>query len=146
MMKTVRGGSVGEIRYTETERAVALLPSEAFAQNCWMGVSQPGRADAAAIDVVGRDRFMWGSDYPHDEGTYPHTKEHLRSRFHELAPADLHRILATNAAALYGFDLDRLADRALRFGPTVAEIREPLLEMPENPSQGLSRDFDPKAL
>ena len=24
---------------------------------------------------------MWGSDYPHDEGTYPYTREHLRQVF-----------------------------------------------------------------
>lgn len=146
MMRNIRTGAVGEIRYTAEERNLPLLPSEGFAQNCWMGVSQPGRADAAAIDVVGRDRFMWGSDYPHDEGTYPHTREHLRSRFNELEPADLHKILAANAAALYGFDLDALAPLAAEYGPTVAELREPLTELPENPSQGLSRDFDTRAL
>ena len=86
MMKSIRsGGAVGEIRYTEDERQGSLLASEAFAQNCWMGVSQPGMADAKAMAFVGEDRFMWGSDYPHDEGTYPHSREAIRSRFHELA-------------------------------------------------------------
>jgi hypothetical protein len=84
---------------------------------------------------------MWGSDYPHDEGTYPHSREAIRSRFHELAPALKHKILATNAAELYDFDLDALAPLAQRVGPTVAELAEPLRELPEHPSQGLARGY-----
>jgi hypothetical protein len=142
MMKSIRsGGAVGEIRYTADERKGSLLASEAFDQNCWMGVSQPGMADAKTLDFVGRDRFMWGSDYPHDEGTYPHSREAIRSRFHELGPDVKHKILAANAAALYGFDLDALAPLAAEVGPTVAELAEPLRELPEHPSQGLSRGY-----
>jgi predicted TIM-barrel fold metal-dependent hydrolase len=142
MLTSIRGGgAVGEIRYTEDERKGQLLASEAFAQNCWMGVSQPGMADAKAMTFVGEDRFMWGSDYPHDEGTYPHSREAIRSRFHELAPDVKHKILAANAAALYDFDLDALEPLAERVGPTVAELAEPLRELPENPSQGLARGY-----
>jgi hypothetical protein len=107
-----------------------------------MGVSQPGFPDAEALDIVGRDRFMWGSDYPHDEGTFPHTREAIRSRFNTMAPADLHKILATNAAALYDFDLSALAPLADEYGPTVAELSVPLTALPENPSQGLARGWD----
>ena len=145
MIRGVNSGGIGEIRYGDDER-VSLTASECFEQNCWMGVSQPGAADAEARHRIGLHKFMWGSDYPHDEGTYPHTREHLRARFHDLDPAELHRMLAVNTAELYGFDLDALAPLAQQFGPTVAELAEPLTEMPENPSQGLSRDFDVKAL
>ena len=138
-------GAMGEIRYGDDQK-LAMLATECFEQNCWMGVSQPGPADAEARHQIGLDKFMWGSDYPHDEGTYPHTREHLRSRFHDVAPAELHQMLAGNAADLYGFDLEALAPLATQFGPTVAELAEPLTEMPENPSQGLSKDFDARAL
>ncbi len=37
------------------------------------------------------------------------------------------------------FDLDALAPLAAEVGPTVAELAEPLTELPENPSQGLAR-------
>jgi predicted TIM-barrel fold metal-dependent hydrolase len=144
MMSSIRsGGAVGEIRYTEDERKGSLLASEAFRQNCWMGVSQPRMADARAMDFVGQDRFMWGSDYPHDEGTYPHSREAIRSRFYERSPEVKHKILATNAAQLYNFDLDALAPLAQAVGPTVAELSEPLRQLPENPSQGLARGFAP---
>ncbi|HZP29850.1 MAG TPA: amidohydrolase family protein [Acidimicrobiia bacterium] len=88
---------------------------------------------------MGDDRFMWGSDYPHDEGTGPFTREHLRQIFHDVAPAELHGILAGNAAKLYEFDLAALAPIAEKYGPTVAEIAQPLEELPENPNMALVR-------
>ena len=53
----------------------------------------PRRATRSALD-----RFMWGSDYPHDEGTGPFTREHLRQLFHDIDRAELQQILAGNAA------------------------------------------------
>ena len=78
-------GSTGELRYTD-EHKLPQLASDYFRQNCWVGVSQPGPDDAAARDVIGIDKFMWGSDYPHDEGTWPFTREHLRQLFHDTDP------------------------------------------------------------
>jgi predicted TIM-barrel fold metal-dependent hydrolase len=138
-------GATGEIRYGKDH----ILPKDAteyFHQNVWMGVSQPGPADVAARDKIGADRFMWGSDYPHDEGTWPYTREHLRSRFHDVPEAELRDILAGNAARLYDFDLDALAPLAAKYGPTVAEVAEPIDAMPEKQLQRLSEDMDPKAI
>ncbi|HEY8527917.1 MAG TPA: amidohydrolase family protein [Acidimicrobiales bacterium] len=129
-------GATGEIRYSR-DVVLPKLPSEYFAQNCWIGVSQPGPADAAARDVIGPDRFMWGSDYPHDEGTFPYTREHLRQIFHGTPPEEMRRILAGNAAALYGFDLDRLAPYAEQHGPTVEELARPLDHLPDEPNEAL---------
>ena len=74
---------------------------------------------------LGLDKFMWGSDYPHDEGTYPYTPENIRQAFHDCPRARLRQILAGNAAKLYGFDLDALAPLAAELGPTVAEVHTP---------------------
>ena len=73
---------------------------------------------------------MWGSDYPHHESTYPYTREGLRRAFSEIEPDELQRVLAGNAAAVYGFDLDALAPLAETVGPTVAELAEPLTAVP----------------
>ena len=67
-------GATGEIRYG-ADHVLPRDASEYFQQNCWMGVSQPGPDDVAARHIIGLDKFMWGSDYPHDEGTYPYTRE-----------------------------------------------------------------------
>ncbi len=129
-------GQTGEIRYGD-EHKLNHLASEYFQQNVWMGVSQPGQEDAKTRDVMGPDRFMWGSDYPHDEGTHPYTREHLRQVFPGVGPAEMSRILAENAAKLYDFDLAALAPLARKFGPTVDELAQPLTELPAEPNEAL---------
>jgi hypothetical protein len=109
-------------------------------------VSQPGPADAAARDVVGLDRFMWGSDYPHDEGTWPYTREHLRQLFHDTDPSELQQLLGGNAADLYGFSLDALAPLAAEFGPTVGEIARPLDRLPAQPNEALLKSVGASAV
>jgi predicted TIM-barrel fold metal-dependent hydrolase len=131
-------GEIGELKYTK-EHVLSRTPTEYFHQNCWVATSQPGPADAAVRKTMAPDRFLWGSDYPHDEGTGPFTREHLRQVFHDAEPGELHAILAGNAAKLYDFDLDALAPAADEFGPTVAEIAEPLVELPENANMALIR-------
>jgi predicted TIM-barrel fold metal-dependent hydrolase len=131
-------GRTGEMRYSE-EHILPKSASEYYRQNCWMGISQPGRGEAAVVDEIGLDRFMWGSDYPHDEGTGPYTREHLRQLFHDADPDQLQRMLAGNAAELYGFDLEALAPYADKVGPTVGEIAVPLDRLPDNPNEALLR-------
>ena len=129
-------GSTGEIRYGQ-ESVLPKLASEYFEQNCWMGVSQPRPADAEARHKIGLHKFMWGSDYPHDEGTYPFTREHLRALFHDVDRAEMQQLLAGNVAELYDFDLDALAPAAARSGPTIDEIATPLDAMPAEPNEAL---------
>jgi hypothetical protein len=102
-----------------------------------MGVSFPKPADMDVRSMIASDRFMWGSDYPHDEGTQPYTREHLRQVTLDVPEDDLRRILGLNAAALYDFDLEALAPLAGQYGPTLDEVRQPLLELPENPNRSL---------
>jgi predicted TIM-barrel fold metal-dependent hydrolase len=140
-------GETGEIKY-DKDTLVPKLPSEYFRQNVWLGVSFPGADDMEVLDQVGADKFMWGSDYPHDEGTFPHTREHLRARFAGLDPDLVHRLVAGNAAELYDFDLAALQPLADRVGPTVAEVAEPYDgdDVAGPIRERLSDDMDAKAL
>jgi predicted TIM-barrel fold metal-dependent hydrolase len=131
-------GAIGELRF-QAEHILPRSATEYFKQNCWMGVSQPARADVRAREVIGLDRFMWGSDYPHDEGTYPFTREHLRQVFQDATEDEMRRILAGNAAELYEFDLDALAPIAAEVGPTVDELAEPLAGLPDGANMALKR-------
>jgi len=78
-------------------------------------VSQPGPKTRPLGTKSSRSVHV-GSDYPHNEGTYPFTREHLRQLFHDTDPAELQQLLAGNAARLYGFDLEALAPIAARVG------------------------------
>ncbi len=131
-------GETGEIKYTK-EHILPQSATDYFKQNCHVAVSQPSWADAAVLDELGIERFMWGSDYPHDEGTHPFTREHLRQLFHERTPAELHQILATNAAEMYEFSLDSLAPIAARYGPTVDELATPLDGLPDGANSALKK-------
>lgn len=138
-------GATGEIRYSK-DQVVQKSASDYFHQNVWMGVSNPGPADVAARDIVGIDRFMWGSDYPHDEGSHPHTREHLRARFSDVDPTDVRKMLSDNAAKLYDFDLAALAPLAAKIGPTVGEIATPIEGVPDDPLGKMSDDMDARAI
>jgi hypothetical protein len=80
---------------------------------------------------------MWGSDYPHDEGTFPYTTLALRQVFHDWPEGQLRKVLADNAADIYGFDLEALAGPASRLGPAVSEVAQPLTELPDQPNEAL---------
>ena len=56
-------------------------------------------------DVTGVDCLMWGSDYPHDEGTFPHSREVIDRTFRKLPEEEKWKIVGGNAARLYGFPL-----------------------------------------
>jgi predicted TIM-barrel fold metal-dependent hydrolase len=105
-------------------------PSEYFEANCYVGTSFPPPGETQVFRDLGLHKFMWGSDYPHREGTYPYTRESLRRTFAGWDPADLQLLLTDNAARVYGFDVEALAPVAAAAGPTVAEIAEPLDTVP----------------
>lgn len=138
-------GATGEIRYSK-DQVLPRSATEYFHQNVWLGVSNPGGADVAARHQIGIDRFMWGSDYPHDEGSHPYTKEHLRARFSDVDPVEVRKMLSENAAHLYGFDLDALAPLAAKVGPTVAEIATPIDGIPDKEISRVSGDMDLAAI
>ena len=73
---------------------------------------------------------MWGSDYPHHEGTYPYSLEALQRSFSHWEEADMRRVLSGNAAHVYRFDLDALAPLGAEHGPSVAAVATPLAEIP----------------
>jgi predicted TIM-barrel fold metal-dependent hydrolase len=123
-------GRIGELKY-DADQVLPLKPSEYFARNCWVGVSFPSPGEAAARYDIGLDRFMWGSDYPHDESSYPNTREGLRRAFAGTDRAELQKVLGENAAGVYGFDMERLRPLAERVGPTYSELSEPYTGIPE---------------
>ncbi len=122
-------GRIGELRF-DIDNMLPRLPSEYFATNCWLGASFPSPTEVGVLDTIALDRFMWGSDYPHKEGTYPYTRESLRRSFSSMPEADLRKVFAENIAGVYDFDLEVLAPIAAEVGPTPEEIAVPLDQIP----------------
>jgi predicted TIM-barrel fold metal-dependent hydrolase len=55
------------------------------------------------IPLLGPDNFMWASDYPHPDSTFPHSRASIAEAFAGLDPALVRRVTAENCARLYGF-------------------------------------------
>jgi predicted TIM-barrel fold metal-dependent hydrolase len=117
------------------------LPSEYCRTNYFIGASFQSRGEAeGAIRDGATANVMWGSDYPHPEGTYhytddldtePATRQSLRHTYAGL-PADATRaMLGENALRVYGYDATALRQVAERIGaPTLDELARPLDEIP----------------
>ena len=105
---------------------MSLTPNEYFERQCYIGASFLRPTETEQVREVGVDRVMWGSDYPHIEGSHPHTKEHLRLTFANFTEDETVKLLTTNVADVYQFDLDALLPLAERFCPTKADVATPI--------------------
>jgi predicted TIM-barrel fold metal-dependent hydrolase len=105
---------------------MSLKPSEYFARQVSIGSSFIRPDEARIRHAVGVDKIMWGSDYPHKEGSNPFTLEALRASFAGIDHDEVQAMLADNAARVYGFDVDALRPLADKFGPLVSDVDEPL--------------------
>jgi predicted TIM-barrel fold metal-dependent hydrolase len=79
-------------------------PSHFFHRQCFASF-QEDRVGMAVREFIGVGALMWGSDYPHTESTFPRSRQILCDILDGVDAADVVRIVSTNAAELYGFDL-----------------------------------------
>jgi hypothetical protein len=110
--------------------SMRLKPSEYWARQCFVGASFASRYETERYDETGRN-MMWGSDYPHLEGTRPFTREALQWAFGGLPEDTTREILGANALRAYDFDPDALMRAASTVGPTVEELSGRLEQPPE---------------
>jgi predicted TIM-barrel fold metal-dependent hydrolase len=104
------------------EGKISRLPSDYFGTNIFIGASTMSKEELRRRHVIGCDVMMWGTDYPHPEGTWPHTVERLRSDFGGLPVDDTAKLLGETAARCYGFDTGALRPIADRIGPTPEDL------------------------
>jgi predicted TIM-barrel fold metal-dependent hydrolase len=105
---------------------MSLKPSEYFARQVSVGSSFIRPDEARIRHAVGLEKIMWGSDYPHKEGSNPYTLEALRASFAGIDHDEVQAMLALNAARTYGFDVEALRPLGDKFGPFVTAVDEPL--------------------
>lgn len=115
-------GSQEQVWGAAVMERLSLTPSEYWARQCHVGASFIRPAEVPLRHVVGVDRIMWGSDYPHKEASTPYSREAIALAFAGVPRDEVQAMLAGNAAALYGFDLDALRPIADRIGPRVADV------------------------
>jgi predicted TIM-barrel fold metal-dependent hydrolase len=112
-------------------------PSAYFRRNVFLGASFMSNWEAKfAVDHDLCDNVMWGDDYPHAEGTWPHTRQAMRHTFSDLASTDTTKLIGDTALDVYGLDRGALRVVADRIGPSVAEIGTPF-SPPDDEAVGL---------
>ena len=112
---------------------ISRLPSEYFGSNVFIGASTMSREEIRRRHVNGINALMWGTDYPHPEGSWPNTIERLENDFRDVSIEDTRRLLGINAVECYGLDFEGLNDVANRVGPTPEELnQDPKLRTSEN--------------
>lgn len=123
MMDTVYDREHGSRKLGDQLTAsLSRRPSEVFDTNCAIGASNTRRRELARRYEIGVHNMMWGNDFPHPEGTWPHTRAWLRSAFHDIPVSETRAMLGGSVAEMYGFDVEALAPLAARVGPTPADL------------------------
>jgi len=104
-------------------------PTEYWRSNCYVGASFMSWGESLIRDQLGVDRIMWGSDYPHIEGTWPRSHAALKEALNGCTEGEVRMMVGETAARVYGFDVDLLRPLAARLGPPIGELlteeREP---------------------
>ena len=81
------------------------LPSEYFRQHGFASFQE----DRSGLDLAREhglvDCFLWANDYPHHEGTWPHSAQAIERTMGRLNESERARILGLNAARLFKFEI-----------------------------------------
>ena len=91
---------LGDIWYRFKED---MLPSDYVHRNVFFGFQE----DSLGIrlrDVIGVDNLMWGSDYPHQESTFPKSMQVLEEILADCTEEEKAKIAGGNCARIYHFD------------------------------------------
>jgi predicted TIM-barrel fold metal-dependent hydrolase len=106
-------GKLGDFRSNLT-----MKPSEYFSRNCWLSASALFDEGSTAVrHQIGMDSIMWGTDFPHPEGSWPNTREKMLQYMRGIPDAELTQLLSANALRCYDLDPGPLEEIAARIGP-----------------------------
>lgn len=82
-----------------------LLPSEYFQRNGFSSFQE----DKVGLDLAREhnlvDNFLWANDFPHHEGTWPHSAQAIERTMGALNDAERTKILGLNSARIFGFEV-----------------------------------------
>lgn len=79
------------------------LPSDYFRSNGFasFGEDRPGLSLMREFGLA--DNFLWANDFPHHEGTWPHSAAAIERTMGELTDTDRAKVLGLNAARIFKF-------------------------------------------
>jgi predicted TIM-barrel fold metal-dependent hydrolase len=121
--------------------ALKMKPSDYWRRHFHVAPSSPRDYEVAMRHKIGINQWLFGTDYPHPEGTWPNTQDWIRTAFAGVPEAEVRLMLGENAIACYNLDRKALAKIAARIGPSPEDILGGKRAVPP----GLVGDFDRRA-
>ena len=86
-------------------KRLPLKPSEYVKRNVW-ATFQDDPLGPATWKFFGDDNYMWASNFPHADSTFPHSLKVIEENFKGVPPAITQKIVLDNAVRLYGLELN----------------------------------------
>lgn len=83
---------------------LSMKPSEYVRRQVW-ATFMDDEIGAAFYETHGRDTFMWGSDFPHSDSTFPESQRVIERNLAGVPEDVARKLLCENAMALYGIEL-----------------------------------------
>jgi uncharacterized protein len=87
------------------ETALPMKPSEYIRRQVW-ATFQDDSAGPVTTSLFGEDNFMWASDFPHSDSTWPNSLKVIAHDFAAVPEGVKRKIVFENAVKLYRMDLD----------------------------------------
>jgi predicted TIM-barrel fold metal-dependent hydrolase len=88
-----------------------MLPSEYFRAYGFASFQEDPVGLDLALKYNLTDNFLWANDYPHHEGSWPHSAEAIERQMGHLPEDARAKILGGNAARIFKFDAEALMNR-----------------------------------
>ncbi|MDG2333231.1 MAG: amidohydrolase family protein [Myxococcota bacterium] len=101
---------------------LTLTPTEYFQRQCFVGASFMPRHEGEFRHQIGLEKILWGSDYPHLEGTWPNTRAYMQETFVGYPESEIRALLGESALAAYGFDPEVVRPVADEIGFSLDEL------------------------
>ena len=81
------------------------LPSSYYRRNCFSTFVD----DTAGLALAGQfeltENFLWSNDYPHHEGTFPHSAESIERQLQPFTEEERAKLLGLNAARIFSIEV-----------------------------------------
>lgn len=90
--------------FSETAQPLPMKPSDYVRRQIW-ATFQDDPVGPAFSSLFGENNFMWASDFPHTDSTWPHSREVIGESFRAVPDEVTHKIVFENANRLYRMGL-----------------------------------------
>ena len=95
-----------EVRYKYSDDATSKPPSEIYKDHVFSCMFKD-KVGVRVLDLIGEDQIMFESDYPHSDGTWPHSRDRANLLVGGLTAEQQYKVLRGTAIKLFKLPLDK---------------------------------------